>query len=162
MKVWEHFQNLANSVEAALGAYETWTSWTPTFTTGPLLIGSGGTREGSYQQLGKLVHAEFRIELGSGFTLTAGTTWEMVLPVAAITWAGAGIQSSLGSWMYRNNSVPTHYSGTIGIWAPGATSVSFGGAWDGTVPRSRISNSGIPVSMAAGDVFSGNMTYRAA
>lgn len=137
-----------------------WKSWTPVWTTGPTNVGSGGFNQGSYIQQGKMVHAEFRVQLGSSPTWGSGTT-ELVLPVPAFQWAGTGLQASVGSWIARNNSVPSHYTGTIGIHSSAATSVSFGGAWDNAAPRGRV-DSNDPVPWVNGDIFSGSMDYRAA
>jgi hypothetical protein len=136
-----------------------YTSWTPTFVTGPTSVGSG-IRQGFYEKVGKTVHAEFRVELGSGFTYTSGTT-ELTLPVPAFVWGGSGIQATIGNWTARNNSVPSHYAGSLGIFSSGANSVSFNGAWDGSAPKSRV-DSNDPVAWASGDVLSGVLDYRAA
>ena len=162
-QVWADMQTAATSVETALTTYETWTSWTPVYTTGPTTLGAGGVSEGFYQQIGKMVHAEWRTELGTGFAFT-GTTFEMVLPLPAyVGWGGAKIQASLGSWLARDDSVPSHFAGTIGLWAAAGLSCSFGGAWNGTSPSSRVSSSATnPITWAAGDIFGGVLTYRAA
>lgn len=162
---WEDMQDLADSVEAALDAYEAWTSWTLTWTGlgGITSVGAGGQVQGIYEQIGKLVHAEFRIELGTGFTWSGGTL-ELNLPVTAYTgWLGAGNQAALGFWTVRDDSVPDHYAGTLGLAGPSGAACHFNGAWDGTAPKKRVSGSGnIPVTWAAGDIISGALQYRAA
>jgi len=164
-QVWVDMQTLATSVETALTTYETWTSFTPTlgFSGGFASVGAG-VNQGFYQKLGTgsgaLVHAEFRIELGAGFSLTAGT-WAMALPVAAYAWGGAGIQSAIGSWIARDDSGPFHFAGTLGLWNAAGTAVSFGGSWLTDKPKSRV-DSNDPIVWAAGDVLAGTMSYRAA
>jgi len=137
-----------------------WKSWTPSWTTGPTSVGGSGFNQGHYLQQGKMVHAEFRVQLASGFTWTSGTA-ELVLPVPAFQWSGTGIQTAIGRWIARNNSTPSHFAGTIGIFTSAATSVSFAGAWAASVPNGRV-DSNDPVIWASGDIFSGSMDYRAA
>lgn len=162
LNIWEHVQNLATSAEAALAALEAFASWTPTFLTGPTVLGSGGVSEGFTQRIGKLVHAEFRVELGTGFTWGSGTV-ELVLPFPAFVWGGSGLQASVGSWLLRDDGGPQHYAGTIGIFGPTSTTVSFGGAWDAPSgpPNIRVDSTD-PITPAAGDVLSGVLDYRAA
>jgi hypothetical protein len=162
VQVPEDIQALAVSVEAALDAYEAWNSWTPVFPAGPTTIGAGGVSEGFYQRIDDLVFAQFRVELGTGFAFT-GTTFELTLPVVAYDWGGSGNLATIGSWVVRDDSVPDHYAGSIGIHGPTSTSCDFPGAWDGTSPKKRVSSSaGIPITWAAGDIFSGLLQYRAA
>lgn len=163
--LWEHFQQLANSVETALDTYETWTSWTPAWVTsgssgGFTSVGGSGTNQGFYSRIGNLVHAEFRIELASGFATDSGT-FTLTLPVPAYVWGGSVVQGAIGRWIARDDSSTLHWSGTIGLWDSGADEVSFGGSWDGTAPRSRV-DSNDPIVWAAGDILSGVMDYRAA
>jgi len=154
------FETFATSVETALDAYETYTSWTPVFVAGPTTLGTGGVAEGFYQQLGKWVRAEFRVELGTGFAVT-GTTFDLTLPVAAYIFGGAAIWSTLGRWMARDDSVPRHYSGSIGVSLAAGTRCSFGGAVSANISRQLVSNT-VPFTLAAGDIFSGALSYRAA
>jgi hypothetical protein len=166
-----HYQNLAVSVQARRDLDLAFTSWTPTWDTaaggGFLSVGGSGFNQGHYQQIGKTVHAEFRIELASGFSVDSGT-FVLILPVAAYLWSGSVLAGAVGHWTARNDSDPFHYSGTLGLWDNTATRVSFNGTPDATiagatdaVPRSRM-DSNDPIAWAAGDVLSGNLTYRAA
>jgi hypothetical protein len=163
----EDIQLLAESVETRFDTDEAFTSWTPTWPGGGLggitSVGGSGQNQGFYQQIGKLVFAQFRIELASGFSFF-GSTFEMALPVAAyVGWGGAGNQAALGSWTMRDDSVPDHYAGTLGLAGPSGTACHFNGAWDGTSPKKRLtSTAGVPITYAAGDVISGVLNYRAA
>lgn len=162
--LWEHLQNLAESVEAAMDSYEAFNSWTLAWDTtgggGFTSVGGLGQSQGFYSRIGNFVHAEFRVELASGFTVDTGT-FVLNLPVAAYVWNGSGIQATLGTWTARDDSSPNHWSGSLGVWAAGATSVSFNGAWDGTSSKKRI-DSNDPIVWAANDVLSGVLNYRAA
>lgn len=166
-QIWTHVQNLADSVETALDAYETWTSWTPTWDTsggGGFTSVGAGQNQGFYQRFGtgtgSLVHAEFRVELGAGFSTDTGT-FVLILPVAAYIWAGSVVQGTIGNYTIRDDSVPYHYSGSLGLWSSSADRVSFNGSWDGTKPRSRV-DSNDPVVWASGDILSGTLSYRSA
>lgn len=164
VQMWTHLQNLAESVEAAFDAYETFTSWTPTFTNGPTTIGVGGFSEGFYTKTGGWVKAQFRIHLGTGFAFTGGT-FELVLPFPSYIWEGGtfGQTGALGNWTIRDDSAIDHFAGTIGVFETLATRACFNGAWDGTAPNSRVSSAAThPITWAAGDMFSGNLQYRAA
>jgi hypothetical protein len=154
------FQLLADSVETALDTYETYTSWTPVFVAGPTTIGAGGVSEGYYTRIGKWVRAEFRVELGTGFAVT-GTTFDLTLPVAAYIFGGAAIYSTVGRWMARDDSVPRHYSGSLGVSLAAGTRCSFAGATSSNIARVLVTNT-IPFTLAAGDIFSGALSYRAA
>ena len=155
-------------MEAALDTYETYTSWTPTWDLsgsggGFTSVGGSGFNQGFYMQIGKQVFAQFRIQLASGFTTDAGT-FSMVLPVPAyISWGGTVIQSSLGSWQIRDDSTFFHYAGTIGLFNSGGTACSFGGAYDsgGPADRERVDEN-TPMGWDVSDVFSGQLSYRAA
>lgn len=164
-QIWTHIQNLAESVETALDSYETFTSWTPTWDTtnggGFTSVGGSGSNQGFYSRIGNLVHAEFRVELATGFSLDTGN-FLLVLPLAAyIGWGGSILQSTLGSWTLRNDSDPYHHGGSLGIYSSTGLTVSFNGSWDGTAPRARV-DSNDPVAWAVGDVLSGNLNYRVA
>ena len=152
---WEHHQNQAQSVQNKFAAYETWNSWTLTFSAGPTTLGSGGVSEGFYSRIGNLVFAEFRVELGTGFAIT-GTTWQLNLPVTGYAgWGGAGSIVTLGSWSARDDNVPTHYSGSLATSGSGNSAVWFTGT-----TTNRISGTTTPFTWAAGDIVSGNLCYR--
>jgi hypothetical protein len=166
VQIWTHLQNLAESADAAIAtASAAWTSWTPTWDTsgggGFTSVGGSGTNQGFYRNSDGLVHAEFRIELASGFAVDTGT-FVLVLPVTAYaSWGGVVSYATLGNWEARNNSDPYHYGGPLAMWDAAGTKVHFGGSWDGSSPRSRI-DSNDPIVWASGDVLSGNLNYRAA
>ncbi len=159
-------QQLADSVETALDVYETFNSWTPTFNSGGFTnFGGSGFNQGFYSQIGKLVHAQFRMEIASGFAVSAGL-FVLNLPVTAFAWSGANNAATIGSWLLRDDSVPRHYSGGIlTVTSGGGARVWFGGAWDTSpapdAPSGRVSDTE-PVTWAAGDVLSGTLRYRAA
>ena len=160
-QAWVDFENMANSIEAAFDAYETWHPWTPVFTTGGFSsYGSGGGAQAHYQDRGGRIHAEFLIKLGSGFAVTAGIM-VMTLPVVGYGWSGDAFLASLGIWNIRDDSVPDHYTGGVFVSGSGAVGMVFGGAWDGTSPDDRVSNTS-PMAWAAGDLFSAVIDYRAA
>jgi len=162
MNLWTHFQNLADSVQTKFAAYEAWTSWTPTWDTaasGGFTSVGAGFGEGFYQRRGTVVHVEFRIELGAGFAVTAGT-FALLLPIIAYnSWSGTAIQSTIGTWTARNNSDPFHYSGSIGVMNASGTKATLNGSWDTAAPKSRVTDL-LPVPWASGDVLSGSLAYR--
>lgn len=171
VNLWTHFQNLADSVQTKFSATAAWTSWTPTWDTsgggGFTSVGGSGFNQGFYRNVNGLVHAEFRVELASGFAVDTGT-FLLMLPVAAYVWGGAVLQATVGTWTARDADVPYHYSGSLGLYQASADRVSFNGtpkASPGTigeaVSRNRI-DSNDPVVWATGDVLSGKLEYRAA
>lgn len=160
----EQLGNLATSLEAALDAWETWLSWSLVWQNGPTALGAGGVAEAFYQRVGNRVHAEFRIEFGTSPTFS-GSTFELLLPVPAL--ASGGEQKAIGRWLARDDNVTKHYAGAISCRNSSGVEVDFGGAWHTTdaKPYSRVSSSaGVPIpgGWAAGDVFSGVVTYLAA
>jgi len=178
--IWQHVQNLATSAQAALTArHDVWNNWPLVWDTasggGFLSVGGAGSSQGFYQQCGKLVHAEFRVELASGFSIDSGT-FLLVLPVPAFVWGASGISGCIGTWTARDDSAsgaavtPRHYGGSLGLWAAASDRVHFAaavspfpntGPTNFTPPYSRI-DSNDPIPWAAGDVLAGNLTYRAA
>lgn len=130
--------------------------WTPVIGTGLTALGAGTSSTGWYTTRNGIVTAEFYF-LFAGSPVFASTI-ALNLPVAA---DADGIQAAMGSWVFRDTSVPYHYAGTLAIWSGGATSVSFSGAWDGTAPRSRITHT-VPFTVAATDILSGKLSYRSA
>lgn len=134
------------------------TDWTPDMVDsgGAVAYGAGAVREGWYTNVNGLVTCHMYVVFGT--TPAIASDVQVTLPVAADV---GGIQACLGSWLYRDTSTIKHYSGTLGIWAAGATSASFAGGWSGTVPNERIDNN-FPFVVAVGDILSATMTYRAA
>ena len=131
------------------------TLWTPTWTS--VTQGTSAINEGWYlERSDGLVDFRFRLQFGT--TPSFSATIRLTLPSEAWTGSGSEIQSQIGWWGFRNSSDPYHYSGTLGIWATDGLDVSFGGAWDGTAPRSRITN-GVPFTVADDDILSGGGTY---
>jgi len=157
---WVATQLLAESVEAALDAYETWNSWTPVFTVGGFASVGAGSVEGFYELRGKHCHAEFRIELGSGFSVTAGIM-VVTLPVPQYGWSGDAFLSALGNWVIRDDTSPNHYAGTIAGSGSGGTGAVFAGAWSGTAPNLRVAEDR-PMVWAAPDIVSAVFDYRTA
>jgi len=161
VNTWEHWQNLAESTQAYIDSITTWNTWSLTWNPGITSIGAGGFQEGFYMQIGKWVHAQFRIQIGTAPTLS-GSTWVLNLPVTAYaSWSGLGHHPALGSWLVRDNSAADYYSGTISADVASGVSCTFGGAWGGTSPNSRIT-SAIPVTFAVSDSLTGVLNYRAA
>jgi hypothetical protein len=147
---------LATSVQTALTAVgaQTWSTWTLSWDTtsggGFTSVGGSGFSEGYYTRIGNLVHAEFRVELASGFAVDTGT-FILMLPVTAHAFSGAIFHSTLGTWTARDDSAPNHWSGSLSLYQSSADRVSFGGAWDGTSPKKRIdSNDPIVWDLAGG------------
>lgn len=160
-QIWTHLQNLADSTEAALDAYEVWNSWTPVWPNVFTTLGTGAVNQGFYMRIGDLVIAQFRTQLGTSPTIAAGVL-KITLPIAAHeSWGGTGLYPTLGSWTMRDNSLVRYYSGSIGADDAAGASVTFQGAWNGTAPLDRADEV-IPFAWAANDIVSGVLTYRAA
>lgn len=160
-RVWEDMQDLADSVQTALTAMGTWTTYTPTFAAGVTAVGTGAVREGWYCQIGKIVHWGGRIQFGTSPTINA--TIQMDMPVQAHVGGGNGLTNSLGAWQFRDDSVTFHYAGTVAIYSSGGVVASFNGAWDSTAPRNRLGAASTPAaSVAANDILTWSGTYRAA
>jgi hypothetical protein len=66
------FQDLANSVQSAIGGISTgWTTWTPTFTN--ITIGNG-LAAGRYKRIGKTVFFWARLNFGTTTSITGAPT----------------------------------------------------------------------------------------
>lgn len=154
-QLWTHYQNLADSVQTALTAMKTWTSWTPVFNTGPTGIGSGGVAEGSYLLVGDLFIGSFRLELGTSPTISG--TFELNLPVPIFAWSG--VQMALGNWVARDASPTVYYSGSIVAISQSPSRCHFAGAWDGPSSSKRVSDD-TPMTWVATDVLTGQLTYK--
>ncbi len=165
--VWTHIQNLATAVQAKFTAMEAWTSWTPTFNTptdGGITSVGAGFASGHYNQRGKHVHAEFRFQLGAGFAVQSGT-FALLLPVPAYVWPGAIYNAALGFWILRDDSTSPvqHFAGVLGGFDTGGLRCHFGGAPIAAGGASiRRMDSTDPTTLAANDVLSGVLDYRAA
>lgn len=161
-ETWEHFSTLATTIDSAIGSGGTFQSWTPTWSDGPSNFGAGGTNEGYYVQVGDLVFAAFRWELGTA-PVISGTEWEVVLPVPAHIW-GSVSGATIGRWVLNDFSAVRLFAGTIAIHASSHLSADFWGApatGSTAVGNDRLEQA-VPITMAAGDILSGYMKYRAA
>lgn len=159
-RVWEDMQDLANSVQTALNALGTWTTYVPTFTAGLGAVGTGASREAWYCQVGKIVHFGGRIQFGTG-SPAINAVLQMDLPVQAFVGGGSGLTAALGTWQFRDTSAVAHYGGPVAVYASAGMTASFNGAWNGTAPLQRVQAS-IPFVVATDDVLSWSGTYRAA
>lgn len=129
--------------------------WTPSYTA--VTAGTGAVNEGYYiEDEDGWVTFAFRLQFGTSPSFSSSI--RLTLPSEAWTGGGTEIQATIGTWTFRDTSVPYHFSGSMGIWAADGLDVSFNGAWDGTAPRSRIANT-IPVTVAVDDVLSGMGKY---
>jgi hypothetical protein len=154
VRLWEHFQNLADSVDSVVGALGTVTSFTPTWNN--VTQGSGAVNTGWYTRIGGLVYGGARLAFGTAPSFS--TTITMDLPITANV---DGIQEAFGSWIMRDTSALFHYAGSCGAWESGGISMSFAGCWTGTAPTSRMTV-GVPITVAVDDVLSCSFHYRAA
>lgn len=164
-ELWQHIQRLAESVDAALSDYETINNWLPAWSSSGFTgLGSGGLSEGYYQRIGDLVHAQFRIQLGTGFTVGSGI-FAFNLPVPAYPFDGDGFVAVVGTWTARDNDQggeTMHYSGPIGLSGASGTAAVLYAAWSGTAPNQRVSDLFPFTPWAVNDILSGMLIYRAA
>lgn len=133
-----------------------WSFSTYKASTDGITLGSGGTITTNYLRLGQgeLVLFNGYIQFGTSPAITEEI--RVTLPTNANTVDYDFIevvQWCHGAWVFRDDSVPYHYAGSLGIWNTSGTGVSFAGAWNGTAPRKRI-DTGIPVTVASGDRLS--------
>lgn len=118
--------------------------------------GSGHTTVTKYCRLGhgNLVFFTGHITFGTGASFSDIVT--VTFP-SAVNTTDYDLQDRLqwcaGSWVFRDNGVPYHYAGTLGVWNTSGSEFSFGGAWNGTAPKRRIDN-GIPFTVAVNDTLS--------
>jgi hypothetical protein len=136
-------------------------TYTPTWTN--VILGTGADNEGWWQQIGQMVLWGFRLQLGTSPS-TSGTI-EISLPVAAYTGGGASLQAALGSWVYRDDSGPDHWSGSLGSFEAAGLNASLDGVWDGTSNKTRfgtVVSTARPAVVAVSDVISGSGCYRSA
>src|SRR3989304_6269304 len=120
-----------------------WSFAAYTATTTAITLGTGGVITTNYCRIGTgdLVFFNGYITFGTSPAITA--TCHITLPTAADVTA---IQWCVGSWVFRDDSVPDHYAGSLGIWDTGGAEISFAGAWDGTAPRDRV-RVGVPMTV---------------
>lgn len=129
-----------------------------------ITLGTGGTKTGWYSEYpmadgGAFVQGGFYLLFGTSPSISA--TCYVSLPRAAWTPYSGALQLSVGTWIFRDQTNPYHYAGSLGTWESAGTNVSFSGAWDGTAPRSRVT-SGVPATVASTDIISASFGYRAA
>ena len=135
-------------------------SYTPTLTN--ITLGSGGLNDGWYQTIGNFVLWGFRIQLGTSPAITSNAL--VSLPVAAYTGGGTSLQACLGSWVLRddNSSSPQqNFGGPMSVFEAAGINACFGGAWDATAPRQRVTT-GVPITYQVSDVLAGSGCYRSA
>jgi hypothetical protein len=182
----QHIQNLAASVQTKFTDQETWVSWTPSWfypanggtQAGISAVGTGGHMSGYYRRsyfgADSIIHAEFHIYMGTTApTIVSPGAMTFYLPVEAYNWGGAANacqNATVGHWCLRdNNSSPVnHYQGTIGLWFDdNGTVAHFSGvpaphaATSDKSSRYRMDTND-PVSLEAGDQFTGQLMYRTA
>lgn len=132
-----------------------WQAWTPTTTS--YTLGSGGTADYSYTQIGKLVAFRCNITFGSGGGLTGSATWS--LPVTAKTYNSA------------HNATPIGVAGLVAAatTAWGMTRLidtgtfdMFGLRADGTYAANQANDSTHPGTWASGSMIWMHGFYEAA
>jgi hypothetical protein len=129
--------------------------WTPTWSN--VTQGDGAINEGYYvERADGWVDFAFRLQFGTSPSFSS--TIQINLPFESWTGSGTEVQLTIGGWTFRDTGSGHHYSGSLGIWSSAGTSASFNGAWDGTAPRSRITNA-VPATVAVNDVLSGNGSF---
>ena len=125
-----------------------WKSWTPTTTN--LTVGTGGSINAKYIQLGKTVHFRIRVTLGSS-AFSVGSTPTMTLPVNH-------------NAIYSYNVISgARYEDVNGSWIVGLTIINdnkvtpmlFASTWTGVTATA-------PFTWAAGDMMHLQGTYEAA
>lgn len=131
-----------------------WTTYTPTWTaatTNPVL--GNGTITGRYRKIGRTVHMQIDLTMGS--TTTYGTgAWSLTLPVAAGASTGSriGVAQALGA---------SRFPGQVVISA-GATATSPFFPATSAVSNLSSATSTVPITWATGNELRITATYEAA
>lgn len=104
-----------------------WTTYTPTWTaatTNPVL--GNGTIVGRYKRIGKTVHLQIDLTMGSTTTYGSGA-WSVTLPLAAASSSGSRIgaaQALGGANRYAGQIVVSSGASGISAFFPASASVS--------------------------------------
>jgi len=127
-----------------------WSFAAYTATTTNITLGGGGVITTNYCRFGTgdLVFFNGLITFGTSPAITGEC--RVSLPVTS---AATAYQWCYGSWIYRDNSVPDHYSGSLGAFDLAGAETGFSGAWNGTAPYKRITTN-VPVAVAVDDRLS--------
>lgn len=160
VRIWEHMQAAADSVESAISALGASTPFNPTLTN--TVYGTGAIKDGWYTVLGKFCLWGFRLEFGAAGSPSFSNTIQIGLPVPAYVGSGGNqLQGTVGTYTLRDDSAAVHHGGPIGIWDSSGTTASFNGAWDGAQHRTRVGGGGgtLPFTLGNSDVLSGTGLY---
>jgi len=138
---------------AAGTAFETYTDYTPTYTS--FTLGNGTVNFCRYSQSGKLVHYYGKITLGS--TSSVAGSWETSIPVAC----KISNMAYSGTAFYYDNSGGASYGGFVYLGSGGNGAISY------SYDIASQSNFGIvnptgPFTWATGDQITWNILYHAA
>jgi len=147
----------SNWIDFASSIGGTYTSFTPTISGADAWSVGNGTWDATYIQLGKLVHARYRFDIGSTTVQPTGANYFFSLPVSRRVGSTAN-----GSGILGDDSLSFFYQGNVRI---SATVVSFSvfdkvNATNFTLVSKP--NSGSPFTWAAGDFFDFDLVYEAA
>jgi hypothetical protein len=144
---------------ASLNGVGNWTSYTPilTATTNPTL-GTGSAQSGSYARIQDLIIYRFLVAFGSsGFSGGSGF-YKISLPVPA-----SGItqyyEGNIGTTTIFDASVPAVYYANAWIADVNNITLTWQSGFNG--PLNNVSPTA-PITIAAGDSYSGLIVYRAA
>jgi hypothetical protein len=140
--------------QAAAGtAFETYTDYTPTYTS--FTLGNGTVNFCRYSQSGKLVHYYGKITLGSTSSVTG--SWETSIPVACKT-SNMGYS---GTAFYYDNSGGASYGGFVYLGSGGNGAISY--SYDiASASNWGIVNATGPFTWATSDNITWNILYHAA
>lgn len=139
---------------ADIGSRAAWTEYTVTASGGSITAGTGGTVNGRWFRVGRLIIVQAGFSLGTGGSLAAGPI-SLSVPVAAATTARPQIGSV---WMYDQSAAA--YAFGVCELQSGASTVQFrnvrsGGTFDGLGGAN-------PWTWAANDGLTFAITYEAA
>ncbi len=131
-----------------------WTAWNPTVTN---LTKGTATIKGAYQQIGKTVHARYKIILAAD-TSTSGI-WYFPFPVAPH--ADYAANEAIGSAFMRDDTGPARLEGTV-VVASSTTFVIYADSSTTSISGIPGVNNTIPWTWATLDSLSFVITYEAA
>jgi hypothetical protein len=132
-----------------------WINYTPSSST--VTVGAGGSGTFRYRYLGGMVEVDFKIVLGSGFSIAApGARFALPVTRAALAHAWQPVPEMA---TVNDVSSTTNFRVSVTAYASSVTEVHLGTGLPQVTGNVTATD---PFTLAAGDVISGRFTYEAA
>lgn len=136
--------------DAQIGSGTAWASWTPTYVN--ITVGNG-TVVNKYIQIGKIVHAYWKLTCGGTTTIANANT--VTIPVTASS--NMSINIPVGTAFVFDDSVSQRYAGWVKLTTTGI--VGFDWTIAGSEPQVTTN---FPITEATSDTYAFSITYEAA